>query len=483
MSKHKYIHFFGATRTDGNKDMKNLLGGKGANLAEMTMIGLPVPPGFTIDTKACSKFNEEGDTLPESLMNEVYANISLLEEETGKKFGDNKQPLLISVRSGAPVSMPGMMDTILNLGLTDKTLDSLSDSTGNNRFALDSYRRLINMYGNVVMCIAHEHFEEEFDSIKKKYGVNHDTELDENGLSELIEVYKSVYKKHAKSDFPQDPIKQLEFAIIAVFRSWNTPRANQYRRINNITSLLGTAVNVQSMVFGNMGDDSGTGVVFTRDPSTGRNELYGEFLINAQGEDVVAGIRTPQPISEMMLWRQDIYQQLVGVKDILEEHYCDLQDIEFTIERSKLYILQTRTGKRTGKAAVKIAVDMVNEKLIEKKTALLRVSAKDLNQLLLPSFDSKVSRVVLTKGIAADFVSQGIRCNAICPGTVQSPSLDERLTATGDYETAKKEFISRQPMGRIGKSEEIAELVLYLASDASAYTTGQSHIIDGGWSN
>ena len=399
MSKQKYIHFFGSIRTDGNKEMKNLLGGKGANLAEMTSIGLPVPPGFTIDTEACSKFFEIGGRLPEGLMDGVQTNIALLEKEIGKKFGDEKNPLLISVRSGAPVSMPGMMDTVLNLGLTDETLGGLSDSTANRRFALDAYRRLIDMYGNVVKDISHEHFENVFNRIKKKYGVSLDTDLEENGLSELIEAYKSVYKKYSKAEFPQDPIKQLEFAIVAVFESWITPRANEYRRINNITSLLGTAVNIQSMVFGNMGNDSGTGVTFTRNPSTGENEFYGEFLVNAQGEDVVAGIRTPQPISEMMLWKQDLYQDLVRIKDILEQHYCDLQDIEFTIECGKLYILQTRSGKRTGKAAVKIAVDLVNENCIDKKTALLRVSAKDLNQLLLPSFDPNAVREVLTSGL------------------------------------------------------------------------------------
>lgn len=380
--------------------MRELLGGKGANLAEMTSIGLPVPAGFTISTATCAEYNEN-NTLPPALGKDIKTNMLRLEKEPGKVFGDTKNPLLVSVRSGAAVSMPGMMDTVLNLGLTDLSVEGLADQTGNKRFALDAYRRLIHMFGDVVMGVDHHQFESEFEKVKKRHGVTEDTDLDENGLLELIDKYKAVYKKHTREKFPQDPYRQLEKAIEAVFRSWNIPRAITYRKINDIRGLLGTAVNVQSMVFGNMGEDSGTGVAFTRDPSTGKNTFYGEFLVNAQGEDVVAGIRTPQPVSKMKKWRPDIYRQLLKVKKTLEAHYREMQDIEFTIEKGKLFMLQTRTGKRTGAAAVKIAVDMVKEKRISQKTAILRVPANDLNQLLLPSFNPKAKRHVLTRGLPA----------------------------------------------------------------------------------
>ena len=400
MSGDKRIYYFGSKLTEGNRDMGDLLGGKGANLAEMTSIGLPVPAGFTITTECCAEYNRLS-ALPPGLVDDIRKNMQRLEKETGKGFGDSKDPLLVSVRSGAAVSMPGMMDTVLNLGLNDKSIKGLEKQTGNSRFALDAYRRLINMFGDVVMGIDHHHFEDQFEKIKKRHGVKEDTDLDEEGLRELIDAYKGVYRKHTGESFPQDPYRQMEKAVEAVFQSWNIPRAVTYRRINDIRGLLGTAVNIQSMVFGNMGDDSGTGVAFTRDPSTGKNEFYGEFLINAQGEDVVAGIRTPQPVSLMKKWRPRIYSQLLKVKKTLEGHYRDMQDIEFTIERGKLYMLQTRTGKRTGAAAVKIAVDMVKEKRISQKTALLRVPANDLNQLLLPSFDPRARKQVLTKGLAA----------------------------------------------------------------------------------
>ncbi len=400
MSGDKRIYYFGSKLTEGNRDMGDLLGGKGANLAEMTSIGLPVPAGFTITTECCADYNRLS-ALPPGLVDDIRKNMQRLEKETGKGFGDSKDPLLVSVRSGAAVSMPGMMDTVLNLGLNDKSIKGLEKQTGNSRFALDAYRRLINMFGDVVMGIDHHHFEEQFEKIKKQHRVTEDTDLDEEGLTQLISAYKSVYKKHTGESFPQDPYRQMEKAVEAVFQSWNIPRAVTYRRINDIRGLLGTAVNIQSMVFGNMGDDSGTGVAFTRDPSTGKNEFYGEFLINAQGEDVVAGIRTPQPVSLMKKWRPRIYSQLLKVKKTLEGHYRDMQDIEFTIERGKLYMLQTRTGKRTGAAAVKIAVDMVREKRISQKTALLRVPANDLNQLLLPSFDPRARKQVLTRGLAA----------------------------------------------------------------------------------
>ena len=381
--------------------MCELLGGKGANLAEMTNIGLPVPPGFTITTETCARFYQTGKILPVGLLDDVHKNMQRLEHETGKKFGCNSNPLLVSVRSGAAASMPGMMDTVLNLGLTNKSVQGLAALTGNKRFALDAYRRLINMFGDVVMGIEHHYFETCFDRIKKKYKVTEDTDLDEAGLTELIAGYKKVYRQHAREGFPQDPYIQLEKAIDSVFRSWNTQRAITYRRINQIRDLTGTAVNIQSMVFGNMGDDSGTGVAFTRDPTTGTNKLYGEFLINAQGEDVVAGIRTPSPIDEMKKWRPETYRQLLRIRRSLETHYKDMQDIEFTIEHGKLFMLQTRTGKRTGVAAVKIAVDMVKERRITQKTALLRVPANDLDQLLLPTFDPKAKRNVLTKGLPA----------------------------------------------------------------------------------
>ncbi len=383
----KMTYYFGKTKTDGKGVSKEILGGKGANLADMTGIGLPVPPGFTITTEQCAAYNKGGKKMPAGLMDDVRKQVTTLEKELGKKFGDNKSPLLVSVRSGAALSMPGMMNTILNLGLTDVSTEGLANATKNPRFAYDSYRRLINMFGDVVMGMDHEHFEHEFDTIKKKYKVKEDTDVPTEGLKELCEAYKKLYKRETKEDFPQDPYKQLEKSIEAVFNSWMSNKAIKYREIENIRGLLGTAVNVQSMVYGNMGDDSGTGVAFTRNPNTGENKFFGEFLINAQGEDVVAGIRTPQPTEEMAKWNKAVYKELMEIKDKLEKHYKDMQDIEFTIERGTLYMLQTRNGKRTGTAAVKMAVDMVKEKLIDEKGAVLRVPAGDLTQLLLPSFN------------------------------------------------------------------------------------------------
>jgi pyruvate,orthophosphate dikinase len=395
------VYYFGQSKTEGGKEMKQLLGGKGANLAEMTSIGLPVPPGFTITTQTCADYGKQGHTFPTGLMAEIKKNVAMMEKETGKRFGSQKDPLLVSVRSGAAVSMPGMMDTVLNLGLNDASCEGLSTLSANPRFALDAYRRLINMFGDVVMGVEHAYYEAEFDQIKKKHNVKLDTDLGPDGMAQLVEAYKKVYRKHTGKPFPDDPYEQLELSIAAVFRSWDTSRAVRYRQINQITGLLGTAVNVQTMVFGNMGDDSGTGVAFTRDPSTGDNEFYGEFLVNAQGEDVVAGIRTPQPVIEMKKWRPEVHAQLLEIKDKLEAHYKDMQDFEFTIERGKLFMLQTRTGKRTGFAAVKIACEMVREKLIDEKEAILRVPAGDLNQLLLPSFDPNHKRDVLTRGLPA----------------------------------------------------------------------------------
>jgi pyruvate,orthophosphate dikinase len=403
----KMIYYFGRTKTEGNGKQKQLLGGKGANLAEMTSIGLPVPPGFTITTEVCDLYYKNNRKLPPGLMDEVATNVSLLEQELGKKFGDVANPLLVSVRSGAAVSMPGMMNTILNLGLNDQSVAGLSNATNNQRFAYDAYRRLINMYGDVVCGVDHELFEHAFDKIKAKYKVKNDTDVPVEGMIQLCDEYKKVFLKHFGKPFPQEPLKQLELAIEAVFKSWMQPRAVKYRQVENITGLLGTAVNVQSMVFGNMGDDSGTGVAFTRDPATGEDKFYGEFLVNAQGEDVVAGIRTPLPVDEMPKWNKQIHKQLLEIKEKLEDHYRDVQDIEFTIERGTLFMLQTRNGKRTGSAAVKIACDMVKEKLIDETTAVLRIPAGDLTQLLLPSFSpqgkqqAKKEGRMLTVGLPA----------------------------------------------------------------------------------
>ena len=388
-SEKQMIYAFGLTKTDGNATMKTLLGGKGANLAEMTSIGLPVPPGFTITTTTCAAYNSRGNRLPDALMSQVKVAVGRLQRETGKKFGSTSDPLLVSVRSGAAVSMPGMMETVLNLGLNDKSVEGLATLTGNRRFAFDAYRRLINMFGSVVFEIDHHHFEAEFSAVKKKCRVKEDTDVPASGLEDLCVRYKKVFKKFAKMDFPQDPYKQLQHSVEAVFGSWSSGKAISYRQINEITGLDGTAVNVQTMVFGNMGEDSGTGVAFTRDPSTGKNEFYGEFLINAQGEDVVAGIRTAPPIREMRKWNKPVFDQLMKIRSKLEKHYRDIQDVEFTIERGKLWMLQTRSGKRTAAAAVRIAVEMVEERLISRDVALLRVDAGDLVNLLLPSYSSK----------------------------------------------------------------------------------------------
>ncbi len=405
------VYYFGKTKSEGDATQKELLGGKGANLAEMTSIGLPVPPGFTCTTECCDQYYKQGKKLPRGLMDQVNGAIETLEKETGKKFGSSENPLLLSVRSGAAQSMPGMMDTVLNLGLNDSAVLGLVEASGNERFAYDAYRRLLNMYGDVVMGVDHHAFEEAFDKIKKKQKVELDTDVDTDGLKQLCEDYKKVISKHAGMDFPQDPIEQLRLGITAVFASWMVPRAIRYRQINEMFGLKGTAVNVQTMVFGNMGQDCGTGVAFTRDPSTGQNKFYGEFLVNAQGEDVVAGIRTPQPVSEMNKWKapnnktvgRQAHKELIEIKDKLEAHYKDVQDIEFTIERGTLFMLQTRNGKRTGAAAVKIACDMVKEKLIDEKTAVKRIPANDLTQLLLPGFDpaAKKKASALTTGLPA----------------------------------------------------------------------------------
>ena len=401
-SKIKRVYFFGAGKAEGSADMKDLLGGKGANLADMTTAGLPVPPGFTITTESCGDYNKLGQKFPAGLIEEVRANIAKMEKATGKKLGDPKNPLLVAVRSGAKMSMPGMMDTVLNIGLNDIAVEGLAKLAGNSRFAYDSYRRLINMFGDTVSGVDHEHFEHELNEIKKKYGKTLDTELDTAELKQVCEAYKKAYKDGTGEDFPTDPYVQLEHSIAAVFKSWMGDRAIRYREINEIRGLPGTAVNVQAMVFGNMGEDSATGVAFTRDPSTGNNEFYGEFLVNAQGEDVVAGIRTPLECkTEMGKWSTKSWKELLTVKKLLEARYKDVQDFEFTIEKGKLYMLQTRNGKRTAAAAVKIAVDMVKEKLIDKATGVLRVDPASLDQLLHPTFNPKAEKSVIAKGLPA----------------------------------------------------------------------------------
>ncbi len=356
----KNVYFFGAGSAEGKAEMKELLGGKGANLAEMTNLGIPVPPGFTISTEVCAAFYDNDRTYPAGLREEVAEHLERLETMMGKKLGDAGDPLLVSVRSGAAQSMPGMMDTVLNLGLNDAAVEGLAEQSGNPRFAKDAYRRFIQMYGDVVMGVKHEHFEHALDAAKERKGVTEDTDLDADDLDGVIAAYQQIYAGHTGSPFPQAPLDQLWGAIDAVFGSWNSTRAIRYRQIEGIKGLLGTAVNVQSMVFGNFGDDSGTGVCFTRDPSTGENTFYGEYLINAQGEDVVAGIRTPLPLSQLRDTAPEMMTQLEGVRERLEKHYRDMQDMEFTIQQGRLFLLQTRNGKRTGPAAVKLAIDMVD---------------------------------------------------------------------------------------------------------------------------
>ncbi len=397
----KHVYFFGGGKAEGDAKLKLLLGGKGANLAEMTNLGIPVPAGFTISTEACHLFYEAGRKWPEGLEAQVKANIEKLESTMGAKFGSRDNPLLVSVRSGAAVSMPGMMDTILNLGLTSEVVQGLIIKTENERFAWDSYRRFIQMFGNVVMGVSHDDFEHILEKIKHKAGTKLDTDLNANDLKEVVRQYKKIYQEKTGEEFPNDPWLQLQKSINAVFNSWNNPRALKYRELNEIRGLLGTAVNVQSMVFGNMGDTSGTGVCFSRDPSTGENVFYGEYLMNAQGEDVVAGIRTPEPLSQLKSQNPEIYKQLCKFRERLEKHYRDMQDIEFTIQEGKLYILQTRNGKRTAHAAVRIAVEMVKEKMLTQSQGLLRVQPAQLDQLLHPRFDPKEKKNKIAKGLPA----------------------------------------------------------------------------------
>ncbi|WP_252248089.1 pyruvate, phosphate dikinase [Clostridium sp. ZBS20] len=404
----KYVYLF----SEGNASMKNLLGGKGANLAEMTNLGIPVPYGFTVTTEACNKYYEDGKAISDEIIKEIYNSLQKLESVSGKEFGSNENPLLVSVRSGARTSMPGMMDTILNLGLNDEVVESMAKLTNNPRFAYDSYRRFVQMFSDVVMGIENRLFENKIEEIKDKKGVEFDTDLDENDLKVLVSEFKAIYKKEKGEDFPQDPKTQLLEAVTAVFRSWNNPRAIVYRRLNDIPGEWGTAVNVQEMVFGNKGETSGTGVVFSRNPATGENLIYGEYLMNAQGEDVVAGIRTPLPISKLKEQDPKIYGKFVNIVSKLENHYKDMQDMEITIEEGKLYFLQTRNGKRTAQAALKIAVDLFNDRMITKEEAVLKVEPKQLDTLLHPTFYTEALKQAnpIAKGLPA---SPGAACGKI----------------------------------------------------------------------
>lgn len=404
----KWVYLF----TEGSADMKNLLGGKGANLAEMTNLGLPVPQGFTITTEACTQYYEDGETINDEIMGQIMDHIEKMEKITGKKFGDNENPLLVSVRSGARASMPGMMDTILNLGLNENVVEVLAEKSGNPRWAYDCYRRFIQMYSDVVMEVGKKYFEELIDEMKEKKGVTEDVDLNADDLKELARQFKAEYKEKIGEDFPTDPKEQLMGAIKAVFRSWDNPRANVYRRDNDIPYSWGTAVNVQMMAFGNMGETSGTGVAFTRDPATGEKHLMGEFLMNAQGEDVVAGVRTPQKIEQLKEVMPEVYHKFVGICSILEDHYKDMQDMEFTIEDKKLYMLQTRNGKRTAKAALKIACDLVDEFMITEEKAVKMIDPRNLDTLLHPQFDGEVLKKTepVGKALAA---SPGAACGKI----------------------------------------------------------------------
>ena len=419
---------------EGSKDMRSLLGGKGANLAEMTKIGLPVPFGFTITTEACNEYYRNGGKLGEELISEIKEKLSELENVTGKTFGSTTNPLLVSVRSGSVFSMPGMMDTILNLGLNDESTKGLADLTENRRFALDSFRRFIQMYGNVVMEIDGKNFEDIIDKAKHDRGIMYDIDLDEEALCEIIDDYKKVVRYGQEGGFPSDPKVQLIEAVKAVFRSWNNDRAIRYRRMERIPDSLGTAVNVQSMVFGNMGNTSGTGVAFTRSPVNGDNHVYGEFLVNAQGEDVVAGIRTPKPISEMAESFPEVYEDFMNIAKVLEQHYKDAQDMEFTVERNKLYMLQTRAGKRTAQSAVKIAVDMEREGLIDRETAVMRIEPGQIDQLLHPRFDEEELKgvSVIAKGLPAS------------PGAVSGKIYFNALEAEAAVKKGEKAILVRE---------------------------------------
>src|ERR671938_126612 len=435
-SEHKWVYLF----EDGDGTQSALLGGKGAGLADMTRAGLPVPPGFIVTTEACNAYYREGKNFPAGMWDQVIEGLRAVEAKTGKKFGDPENPLLVSVRSGAPFSMPGMMDTVLNLGLNEQTVQGLAAQTGDLRFALDAYRRFASLFGEIVMGVAHEKFERVMDRYKAQNEGGRDTDLSPEQLRDIIAAQKQIiFSDQSGLAIPEDPYEQLRVAIAAVFNSWMGRRAVDYRRVNRIPDNLGTAVNVQAMVFGNMGAESGTGVAFTRNPSTGEKTLYGEYLLNAQGEDVVAGIRTPQPISQLKDELPEVYEQFNSITQLLERHYRDMQDVEFTIERARLWMLQTRTGKRTGAAAVKVAVDMVHEGLIDKATAVQRVTPEQLDQLLHPTVDPDTDAEVLATGLpASPGAAQG--CVVFDPDEAEEMARDGAKVILVRQETSPDDF-------------------------------------------
>lgn len=451
MSDKKWVYTFGGGSAEGDRTMKELLGGKGANLAEMCTIGLPVPPGFTITTETCKYYNDNNKVWPEELKKQVKEGIAFIEDQMKTGFGDPDRPLLVSVRSGAADSMPGMMDTVLNLGMNDEVVEGLARVTGNERFAFDSYRRFIDMFGDVVMGVPHEHFEETMEALKEELGIEEDSQLTAENLRELVDRYKAVYRKATGFMFPEDPKEQLYFSINAVFKSWESPRANKYRAINKIFGLIGTAVNIQAMVFGNAGDDSATGVCFTRNPSTGEHLLYGEFLVNAQGEDVVAGIRTPMPIDQLKELMPYSYQELDAMTRKLEMHYKNMQDIEFTIQQGKMYILQTRNGKRTGHAAIKIAVDLVNEGIVSREDAVMKlVDPLHLDQLLHPQLedDNFDDSEIVGRGLPA---SPGAAVGKVVLNSDEA----EKLSAQGERVILVRIETSPEDVGGMAASQGI----------------------------
>ena len=466
MPQPKYVYFFGGGESEGNATMRTLLGGKGANLAEMSNLGIPVPPGFTISTEVCKLYYENDKQYPAGLDEQIDENLAKLEATLDAKFGDTEDPLLLSVRSGAAVSMPGMMDTILNLGLNDDAVHGLIAKSKNKRFAYDAYRRFVQMFGNVVLNVDHDEFEHLLEAKKKAKGVTLDTELEAPDLAALVKEYKNVVRQHTGSDFPDEPRVQLDMARNAVFESSGNQRATTYRRLNDISEELGrTAVNVQAMVFGNMGGTSGSGVAFTRNPSTGANQFYGEFLINAQGEDVVAGIRTPLPVAELRNILPEAYDELVEIGLSLEMHYRDMQDVEFTIQDGKLYMLQTRNGKRTGQAAVRIAVEMVEERLIDKKTALTRVPANDLDQLLHPSIDPDAEVEVIAQGLPA---SPGAAVGKVVFTALHA----EELAAAGEKVVLVRAETSPEDIGGMDAAEGILTARGGMTSHAAVVARG-----------
>jgi len=477
MTQPKYVYFFGAGEGEGDATMKLLLGGKGANLSEMTNLGIPVPPGFTISTEVCKFYYDNDKKYPHGLDQQITENLQKLEDALDAKFGDTEDPLLVSVRSGAAVSMPGMMDTILNLGLNDDAVKGLITKSGNERFSYDAYRRFVQMFGNVVLRVDHDEFEHLLEEKKKNKGVTLDTELEASDLQELVNEFKGVIKQKTGSDFPDEPRRQLDMARDAVFESSGNPRAITYRRINDISEELGrTAVNIQAMVFGNMGGSSGTGVAFSRNPSTGANQFYGEFLMNAQGEDVVAGIRTPLPISELRNINSEAYDELVAFGLKLEKHYRDMQDVEFTIQDGTLYMLQTRNGKRTGQAAVRIAVEMVEEGLIDKETALTRVPANDLDQLLHPSVDPDASVEVIAQGLPA---SPGAAVGKVVFTALRA----EELAAQGEKVILVRAETSPEDIGGMDAAEGILTARGGMTSHAAVVARGMGKCCVAGCSD